>query len=208
MSNNTLALTNIIKGLREKGTESRPRLVLFFAHQTQNQSHIPDVIDALYAAIPKEKKEKEPDMPGKPVNSELGLLEVSPPQLLFQLQPTPRIFGLKDADKSSSWEMKKGSFDDVAARYWIGDPPQETEIGLEIDPTTNQVTLVLNQANQDQNMYNYVLQIDKQSEVSGENPSDGSRESFTVSQASIYRVDGGDEFDPWSSNKDGVIRRI
>lgn len=104
--------------------------------------------------------------------------------------------------------MKKGSFDDVAARYWIGDPPQETEIGLEIDPTTNQVTLVLNQANQDQNMYNYVLQIDKQSEVSGENPSDGSRESFTVSQASIYRVDGGDEFDPWSSNKDGVIREF
>ncbi|CAI7675791.1 unnamed protein product [Penicillium pancosmium] len=206
-SNNTLALTHISKGLREKGTERQPHLVLFFAHQTQNQSHIPDVIGALYAAAPKEKKEKEPDILGKPVSSELGLLGFGPPQLLFQLQPMPRIFRLKDADKFSSREMKKSRFQDVAAKYWIGHP-QESEHGLEIDPTTNQVTFVLNQANQYQNMYDDVLHIDKQRELSGENPSDGIRESLTVSQAFIYRVDGGDEFDPWSSNKDGVIRRI
>jgi hypothetical protein len=107
----------------------------------------------------------------------------------------------------SSREMRTSHFHEVAAKSWVGDP-QVSEIGLEIDPTTNQVTFVLNQANQDQNMYNDILQIDKQSEVLGENPSDGIRESFTVSQASIYRVDGGDVFDPWSSNKDGVIRRI
>lgn len=209
-SNNTLALTHIIKGLTEKGTDHRPHLVLFLGGQTQNQSPIPDVLGALYAATPKKDANREQDMPDKAGSSELGLPEVGPPQLLFQLQPTPRMFRLKEVDKisqSSSNGMTKSHVPDMAAKFWMGDH-LESEIGLEIDPATNQVAFVLNEANQGQDMYNDVLQSDERSEVSGENPSEGIRESFAVSQVAVYRVDGGDEFDPWPANKDGVIRRI
>ncbi|KAJ6085098.1 hypothetical protein N7499_004727 [Penicillium canescens] len=209
-SSHSLALTHIIQGITEKGNEHRPHLLLFLGDQSLGQSHTPEVIGAFYPATLKKKSDREQDMPEKPGNYEPGLPEVGPPQLLFQLHTIPRIFRFKKADEisqPSSHGTAKSHVHNLAAKYWIGDP-EESEIGLEIDPATSQATFVLNQVNQGQGIYKDVLQIDKNSETSGEKLSEGIMESFTVSRVAVYRVDGGDEFDPWSSSKDGVIRRI
>jgi hypothetical protein len=208
-SSHSLALTHIIQGITEKGNEHRPHLLLFLGDQSLGQNHTHEVIGAFYPATLKKNSDKEQDMPEKPGNSEPGLPEVGPPQL-FQLQTNPRIFRFKKADEASqpsSYGMAKSHVHNLAAKYWIGNP-EESGIGLEIDPATSQAMFVLNQVNQGQGIIKDVLQDDKNSETLGEKPSEGIMESFTVSRVAVYRVDGGDEFDPWLSNKDGVIRRI
>ncbi|KAJ6138243.1 hypothetical protein N7471_004729 [Penicillium samsonianum] len=205
-----LDLTHLMKGLGDRGSEHRPHLVLFLGDQTQRQGHVPDVIGALCAATPKEESGQQQDISEKTGNSRPSHPQVGPPQLLFQLQPNLRIFRLKEANTashSSSNGTTKGHVHDMAGKSWIGDS-KASGIGLEIDPTTSQMMFVLNQVNQDRNIYNDVLQIDKNSEISGEKLSENIREGFRGSEVVVYRVDGGDEFDPWLANKDGVIRRI
>lgn len=211
-SNDSLALTHIIQSITEESYERRPHLLLFLADQTQNLSHIPEIMGAFYPATPKKKAAKEEDMCEKTGKPEVVHLQVGLPQLLFQLQPNLRLFRLDEAENTSPPSVHgsaEGYVDNLAAKYWIGDL-EESEVGLRIDPVTRQATFVLNQvaANRCRTIYKDVLRINENCEASGEKMDDGIRASFTVTQVAVYRVYGGDEFDPWEANADGVIRQI
>ncbi|CAL5869912.1 uncharacterized protein PFLUO_LOCUS4145 [Penicillium psychrofluorescens] len=167
---------------------------------------------AFYPATPKKKAAKEEDMCEKTGKPEVVHLQVGLPQLLFQLQPNLRLFRLDEAENTSPPSVHgsaEGYVDNLAAKYWIGDL-EESEVGLRIDPVTRQATFVLNQvaANRCRTIYKDVLRINENCEASGEKMDDGIRASFTVTQVAVYRVYGGDEFDPWEANADGVIRQI
>ncbi|KAJ5742160.1 hypothetical protein N7533_011569 [Penicillium manginii] len=194
-SNNALALPQIIKGLTEKSTDHRPHLVLFLGDKAQSHSYIPGIMGALYAAAPKREGNGEQDVSEMAKN-----FEPVPLQLLFQLQPNTRMFRLKEGNsvpRSLPKEMAQSHAQDTAAKYWMGDH-QESEVGLQIDPTRNRVAFVLNDhgANQSEFTYNDVLQGKGRSETLGQNQGEVIRESFTVSQVVVYRVDGGDKFEP------------
>jgi hypothetical protein len=110
------------------------------------------------------------------------------------------MFRLKEGNsvpRSLPKEMAQSHAQDTAAKYWMGDH-QESEVGLQIDPTRNRVAFVLNDhgANQSEFTYNDVLQGKGRSETLGQNQGEVIRESFTVSQVVVYRVDGGDKFEP------------
>lgn len=211
-SSDGLTLARIIESVADRGYEHHPHLLLFFEDETQSRSRFQGAIGAYYSATANQKTSEEGDTSGKTEISNNIAPRLSLPQTLFQLQPDFSLFRLEKAENFSQSSLNRLSdmHKNISpSEYWIGGL-EKSEVGLKIDPVSKRATFMVNQvaANQNQAMYKDVIKYVNNKEDLGDDESEGIRASFTVGHVGIYRVDGGDEFKPWKSNEDGVIRRI
>ncbi|KAK6820193.1 hypothetical protein RU639_007480 [Aspergillus parasiticus] len=188
----SLDLGHILQQTFHDDPNRRSHLVLFLGYQAQESEKV--VVGAFFSSCmetPAAKEGKEPE--------EIGNSRNTPPQLLFQLQPTFSLFRWTGEDRMSSSQAYNRARGHTDHPNGIGDL-NRSKVGVEIDSVRRQATFLRGTATATNRMSGGYEEVTMK--YDGDETIDGDQQErktiFTVTRIAIFNVEGGPNYDyPW-----------
>ncbi|PIG84014.1 hypothetical protein AARAC_006328 [Aspergillus arachidicola] len=189
---NSLDLGHILQQTFHDDPSRRSHLVLFLGDQAQESEKV--VVGAFFSRCteaPAAKEEKQPERIANPRNT--------PPQLLFQLQPSFSLFQWTGEDSMSSSQAYNSATGHTDYPNGIGDL-NRSKVGVEIESVTRQATFLRGTATSANRMSGGYEEVTRKCDGAG--TIDGDQQEpktiFTVTRIAIFNVEGGPNYDyPW-----------
>ncbi|KAE8367642.1 hypothetical protein BDV27DRAFT_154788 [Aspergillus caelatus] len=187
----SLDLGQILQRTFHNDPNRRSHLVLFLGHQAQNSKKV--VVGAYFPSCtqtPASEVEKKPE--------KIDKSRITPPLLLFQLQPSFSLFRWNGEGSMSSSQANDSATGYTDHPNYIGGPTQ-SKVGVEVDSVTGQATFLRSTATTANGMSGVYEEVTTSRKHDGaetiNEDQQERRTTFTVTHIAIFNVEGGPHYD-------------